>query len=116
VSVANATAVPAPAPAPGPSGSTADTIKPTIKINNPVAGNVSGTVAISITATDNSDVAGIRQQLLINGVLRAYGNGGTLAYNWQAYKATAGKHTIKATAKDKAGNLTETTLIVTVVK
>lgn len=112
VNVANTTV----APAPAPTGSTADTIKPTVKIVNPVAGNVSGTVAVSVTATDNSDVAGIRQQLLIDGVLRAYGNGGTLAYNWQASKFTAGSHTIKATAKDKAGNLTETTVIVNVVK
>jgi hypothetical protein len=115
VNVAN-TATVAPAPAPSGSGSTTDTIKPTVKILNPVAGNVSGTVSISVSASDNSDVAGIRQQILIDGVLRAYGNGGTLAYSWQAYKATAGSHTIKATAKDKAGNLTETSVTVNVVK
>ena len=93
-----------------------DTVKPTITITNPVAGNVSGTVAISISVADDSAVAGIRQQLLIDGVLRAYGNGGTLSYNWQASKASAGQHTIKATAKDKAGNLTEKTLVVNNVK
>ncbi|NML63395.1 S8 family serine peptidase [Massilia sp. RP-1-19] len=112
VNVANA----AVAPAPGPVDSTVDTVKPTVKIINPVAGNVSGTVAISVTATDNFAVASIRQQIRINGVLRAYGKGGTLAYNWQASLFTAGPHTIKATAMDKAGNLSETTVIVNVVK
>ena len=93
-----------------------DTVKPTITITNPVAGNVSGTVVISISVADNSDVAGIRQQLLIDGVLRAYGTGGTLSFNWNASKAIAGKHTIKATAKDRAGNFTEKTLLVNNVK
>lgn len=105
VNVANATVAPA-----------IDTVKPTITITNPVAGNVSGSVVISISATDNSDVAGIRQQLLIDGVLRAYGSGGTLAYTWNAAKFTAGSHTIKATAKDKAGNLAEKILVVNNVK
>lgn len=110
VNVANATAAPA------PSGSTADTVKPTVKITNPVAGNVSGVVTVSVSTTDNMDVAGVRQQLLIDGVLRAYGNGGSLSYRWEAHKFAAGAHTIKATAKDKAGNLSETTVIVNVVK
>ena len=105
VNVANATSTTA-----------TDTVKPTITITNPVAGNVSGTVVISISVSDNSDVAGIRQQLLIDGVLRAYGSGGTLSFNWNASKAIAGQRTIKATAKDKAGNLTEKTLLVNNVK
>ncbi|MBZ2208716.1 S8 family serine peptidase [Massilia soli] len=95
---------------------TVDTVKPTITITNPVAGNVSGRVTISISVTDNSDVAGIRQQLLIDGVLRAYGSGGTLAWTWNAAKYTAGSHTIRVTAKDKAGNLAEKTLVVNNVK
>lgn len=110
VNVANATVAPA------PSGSTADTVKPTVTITNPVAGNVSGVVTVSVSAADNSDIAGVRLQLLINGVLRAYGNGGSLSYRWEAHKYAARAHTIKATAKDKAGNLSETTVIVNVVK
>ncbi|MCC6069834.1 S8 family serine peptidase [Massilia sp. GCM10020059] len=95
---------------------TADTIKPTVTITNPVAGNVSGTVTISVSASDNRDVSGLRLQLLTDGVLRAYGTGGSLSWRWEAHKYTAGAHTLKATAKDKAGNLSETTVIVNVVK
>ena len=115
VNVANVAAVPVPAPAPT-TAPTVDTVKPVVTITNPVAGNVSGTLTISVSATDNSDVSGLRLQLLIDGVLRAYGNGGTLAWTWEAHKYVARAHTIKATAKDKAGNLTETTVIVNVVK
>ena len=111
VNVANVTA-----PPPATTTSTVDTIKPTISITNPVAGNVRGTVTISIVADDDRDVASLRIQLLIDGNLRAYGTGGTLAYVWNAAKFTAGPKLIKATAKDKAGNLTETTLIVNNVK
>lgn len=111
VNVANTTTT-----APAPTDSTADTIKPTVKITNPVAGNVSGTLIISVSASDNRDVSGLRLQLLTDGVLRAYGTGGSLAWRWEAHKYTAGAHTLKATAKDKAGNLSETTVIVNVVK
>ena len=110
VNVANTT------PAPAPTDSTADTIKPTVTITNPVAGNVSGVLTISVSASDNRDVSGLRLQLLTDGVLRAYGTGGSLAWRWEAHKYTAGAHTIKATARDKAGNLTETSVIVNVVK
>lgn len=114
VNVANVVAAPPPAaPTTAP---VADTVKPTLTITNPVAGNVSGTLTISVSASDNSDVAGLRLQLLVDGVLRAYGNGGTLAWTWEAHKYAVRSHTIKATAKDKAGNLSETTLIVNVVK
>lgn len=112
VNVANTTT----APAPAPSGSTTDTIKPTVKITNPVAGNVSGVLTISVSASDDRDNSGLRLQLLTDGVLRAYGTGGSLAWRWEAHKYTAGAHTLKATARDKAGNLTETTVIVNVVK
>ena len=111
VNVANVVTPPAPT-----SDTGVDTIKPVVTITNPVAGNVSGTLTISVSGTDNRDVSGLRLQLLVDGVLRAYGNGGTLAWTWQAHKFVAGPHTIKATAKDKAGNLTETTVIVNVVK
>lgn len=89
-----------------------DTVKPTVKITNPVLGNVSGNVVVSVKAADDSGVAGIRQKLLVDGVLRAYGDGGTLAYTWHGKKFTAGSHTIKAIAKDRAGNVSDTVLVV----
>ena len=76
-----------------------DTTPPVVKIDNPVAGTVSGTVAVSVHATDNSGAAGIRQTLYIDNALVAQGSGGSLAYNWRTRRAGSGDHTVKAVAK-----------------
>lgn len=106
VNVANATSNP----------STVDTIAPTVKIGNPVGGTVSGSVAINVSATDNSPIAGTYLKIVINGAAYSYGYGGTLAYNWNTLKFRTGMHTIKAIAKDKAGNISETSVVVNVVR
>lgn len=104
VNVANSTA---PAPV-------ADTIAPSVTINNPVAGAVSGTVAISASASDNAGAAGIRTSLAIDGKVVATGQGGSLSYSWNSRKAAAGTHTIAVTARDAAGNASSKTVSVTV--
>ncbi|KIO49055.1 S8 family serine peptidase [Nitrosospira sp. NpAV] len=95
-----------------------DTTPPVVKIINPVAGNVSGNVVISLNAADNSGAAGITQMLYIDGVLKATGSGSTLGYNWNTRpkSVAAGTHTIRAVAKDKAGNASSASVNVTVIR
>jgi thermitase len=93
VNVANATIVVA-----------KDTTPPTVSISNPTAGRVSGNVAVSTSASDDSGAAGITQWLYIDGALVANGSGSTLAYNWNTRKAAKGTHLIEVRAKDAAGN------------
>lgn len=94
-----------------------DTTPPVVKIINPVAGNVSGKhVAISVNATDNSDAAGIRQTLYIDGVQKATGTGSTLGYNWNIRRIAAGSHTIEVMTKDAADNTSSASVNVTVIK
>lgn len=81
-----------------------DTTAPTVVINNPVAGTVSGTVAVSVSASDDAGAAGIRTSLSIDGKVVANGQGGSLSYNWNSRKAAAGTHTVAVTARDAAGN------------
>jgi hypothetical protein len=104
VNVANSTAVPA--------GS--DTTAPSLSIANPVAGTVSGTVAVSVSAADGAGAAGIRTSLAIDGVLRASGTGGSLSYSWNTKKERAGTHTIAVSARDAAGNTSTKTVSVSV--
>ncbi|MFC0132906.1 hypothetical protein CR105_13810 [Massilia eurypsychrophila] len=75
-----------------------------VTINNPVGGAVSGTVSISVSASDNGGAAGITQMPYIDGKLVAKGSGGTLSYNWNSRKASSGAHSIQAVATDRAGN------------
>ena len=90
-----------------------DTTPPAVAISNPVAGTVSGNVAVSVNASDNAGAAGITTVLVIDGQTRAQGTGGTLGYNWNTRKVAAGQHTVTATARDAAGNTSSTSVIVT---
>ncbi|SDD10423.1 Serine protease, subtilisin family [Massilia sp. PDC64] len=90
-----------------------DTTPPAVAISNPVAGAVSGNVAVAVNATDDAGAAGIKTVLVIDGQTKAQGTGGTLGYNWNTRKVAAGQHTITATARDAAGNTSTTSVIVT---
>ncbi|MES2756677.1 MAG: S8 family serine peptidase [Pseudomonadota bacterium] len=105
VNVANA----APAPA-------KDTTAPVVKIDNPVSGVVSGTVTISVSATDNSGAAALTQSIYIDNALVSNGKGGTLAFAWSTRRWMTGYHAIKAVAKDAAGNWASRTVQVYVVR
>jgi hypothetical protein len=87
-----------------------DTTPPSLRISNPTSGSVSGNVTVSTSASDDSGSAGITQQIYIDGLLSASGSGSTLAYNWNTKKAANGTHTIKAVARDAAGNSTTVTV------
>ena len=83
-----------------------DTTAPAVSLTAPLAGStLSGTVAVSATASDDVGVASV--QFLLDGV--ALGSEvGTAPYsvNWDTSTATAGTHTLSAIAKDAAGNST----------
>jgi hypothetical protein len=93
-----------------------DTTPPVVAIDNPVEGTVSGTVAVSVHASDNSGAAGIKQTLYIDNEVVATGTGGTLAYNWRTRRAVYGYHMVKVVATDKAGNWASQSVRVKVVR
>jgi len=95
-----------------------DTTPPEITITNPTSGSVSGSVTITTEATDDSGAANLTLSIYVDNTLLATGSGGTLSTTWntKSKSVTAGTHTIKATATDKAGNTNQTTVTVEVVK
>ena len=98
-----------------PSVTTSDTTAPAISLTAP-AGNttVSGTVAVSGTASDNIGVAGV-QFKLDNINLGAEDTTSPYSVSWNTTSATNGFHTILAVARDAAGNrATSTARTVTV--
>ena len=95
-----------------------DTQPPAIQIINPVAGNVSGNVNISINAFDDNGASGISLSIYIDGILKATGNGSSLATSWNTRSkgVKVGMHTIKAVGKDAAGDISTVSVTVNVVK
>jgi hypothetical protein len=91
-----------------------DTTPPVVRIDNPVAGTVSGNVSVNVSATDNSGAAGITESLYIDNSLVASGKGGALAYTWRTKRNNTGTHVLTAVAKDAAGNSSSTSVTVTV--
>jgi len=89
-----------------------DTTAPSLRIVNPVAGSVAGTVSVSLSASDNNGAAGISQKLYIDGALKASATGSSLAYSWNTRKVAAGSHTIQAVARDAAGNTSSISVVV----
>ncbi|QWV91833.1 fibronectin type III domain-containing protein [Geomonas oryzisoli] len=90
-----------------------DTAVPTVTIMAP--GNnkqVSGTVAVTASATDNVGVTGFA--LYDNSSLIYAANQGTLNYNWNTANAGNGSHTLVAIASDAAGNAGSASVTVTV--
>jgi hypothetical protein len=86
---------------------TADTQAPVVVISNPQDGSqVSGVVDIRVSVSDDSDLAGIRQTLYVDGKAVASATGAVLSYKWNTRKASSGSRTIQAVARDAAGNTT----------
>jgi subtilisin family serine protease len=93
-----------------------DTTPPVVKIINPVAGSVSGKVTITVNSSDNAGPSGISNRIYVDGALKTFGTGGVTSYSWNSRSVSPGQHVIKATATDKAGNVSTATVSVTVVK
>src|SRR5207253_3095203 len=97
------------------SNAAADTTPPTVSMTAPTPGStVSGTVALSATASDNVGVVGV--QFLVNGV--ATGAEDTTApysVNWDTTTVTNNSYTLSARARDAAGNQTTSTTVTVAV-
>jgi len=91
----------------------ADSTPPQVTFASPANGATvsSGTVTISVNATDN--VAVTKLNLLIDGTTVATATQGALTYKWNVGKVTLGTHTLSATAADARGNQATATLQVT---
>ena len=95
----------------------ADTSPPQVAFASPAEGaQVSGTVQIGTSATDNAGAAGIRQSLYINGTLRQTSVGAVLSYSWNSRKDNVGAYSILVVARDAAGNSTTRSISVSKVK
>jgi subtilisin family serine protease len=88
----------------------ADTTPPVVRITSPANGTrvAAGNVKVSTSATDDRGNAGLQQTLFINGKQVATATGGALSYTWNTRKLSAGTYTLRAVARDAAGNVGET--------
>lgn len=95
-------------------GNATDTEAPTVAVTAPVAGNVSGTVNVTATAADNVGVSGVQFQL--DGVnLGAEDIAAPYSVSWNTTTATNGNHNLTARARDAAGNITTSAIVVVTV-
>ena len=94
---------------------TLDKTAPVVSISSPAAGaTVNGTVTVSAQATDNVGVASV--QFRLDGVnLGALDTTSPYAASWNTTTATAGSHSLRAVAKDAAGNTTTSTALTVTV-
>jgi chitodextrinase len=95
---------------------TVDNSPPTISMSAPANGStVSGSsVTISASASDNNAVAGV--QFNLDGVnLNAEDTTSPYSIAWNSTTATNGSHTLRAVARDAAGNLTTSASITVTV-
>ena len=92
--------------------SAGDADAPTVTITSPSDGDtVSGTVSLAAFGTDDDQVTEVR--ISVDGTLKCAGSP-SVSCDWNARKASAGAHTVTATAKDAAGNTTSTAVGITV--
>ena len=92
---------------PGPDSPSGDTTPPTVSLTAPVSGaTVSGSAAtVSATASDNVGVAGV--QFTLDGTpLGAEMTSAPYSVSWDTTTASNGSHTLRAIARDAAGNQT----------
>ena len=93
----------------------ADTTAPTVSITAPTGGaNLSGTITVSATASDNVGVAGV--QLRLDGA--ALGSEDTTSpysVSWNTTTVSNGAHSLTAVARDAAGNQTTSAAIAVTV-
>lgn len=88
-----------------------DFLPPTVSLSNPADGaTVSGTLAVTAEASDNTAVIGV--QLKLDGAnLGAELTAPPYSMNWDTTAASNGSHTLTAIARDAAGNQTTSTPI-----
>ena len=85
---------------------TSDTTAPTVAVTAPAGGTtVSGTVTVQANASDNVAVTSV-QFTLDGAALGAADTSAPYSTSWATTTATAGPHTLRAVARDAAGNET----------
>ena len=90
-----------------------DSTPPVVAITTPLNGaTAAANQKITVTATDDVAIASLN--LYINGKLVSSANVGSINYTWNTKKAPKGSNTIKAEATDSSGNMSNTTISVTV--
>ena len=91
-------------PPPPPSPPSSDTQAPTISLTSPLSGaSVSGTITVSVNASDNIGIAGV--QFKLDGVnLGAEDTSAPYSISWNTTLASNASHTLTATARDQEGN------------
>jgi hypothetical protein len=94
-------------------GGTGDTTPPSVSMSAP-SGTVSGTVAVSATASDNVGVVGV--QFLLNGsALGAEDTASPYSVSWDTTTVANGTYTLSAIARDAAGNKTTSSAVTVTV-
>ena len=92
--------------------SLADTIPPTVQIQNPLNGTtVSGNVSVKVSASDNVGV--VQVSIYIDNVLKSTLTGAPYSWSWNTKKSRTGSHNVSATAWDAAGNNATASVTVT---
>lgn len=84
------------------SSGTGDTTPPTVSITSPTGGTVTGTVIVSVSATDNVGVT--RVDLRVNGVTVATDATSPFQMTWNSATVANGSVQLTAAAYDAAGN------------
>ena len=87
----------------GASAPSPDLTPPAVGFNSPANGaSVTGNVAISVSATDNTSVSSVT--LTVDGVAAATDTVSPYTFTWNTNAVLNGSHTLAATALDAAGN------------
>lgn len=89
-----------------------DTVAPVVSITAPTASTVSGSVPITVSATDNKFVS--RVEFLVDGVVVFTDNAAPFSYTWDSTTVSNGAHTLTVRAYDPVCNMTSATKNVTV--
>jgi hypothetical protein len=93
---------------------TPDTTAPAVSLTSPLNGStVGGTSTVAASASDNIGVVGVRFQI-DNSSLGAEDTTSPYSVSWNTTASTNGTHTVKAFARDAAGNTGVATITVTV--
>lgn len=93
-----------------------DVTAPSVSLTAPANGatNLSGTVTVSASASDNVGVTSV--QFLLDGIdLGSPITAAPYTYAWDTSTATAGSHTLTAVASDAAGNSTTSTAVTVIL-
>lgn len=95
-----------------PTTNSGDATPPTVSITSPSNGSsVSGTVSISVSASDNVGVSSV--SLSIDGAVVATTSASPYNFSWNSTSVADGVHTITAVANDAAGNTNSYAISVT---